>query len=144
MLLALIGTGYVRSERGNEPPGDAVSPPPSKARVAGSWRWSLHCTAVGSTSAPHPDYERAGKALAAVAPTKDKGQQSGAVGFLLDILAHAPVPVKTIEERAAVRGFSKDQQKRAKQKMGVVAFKEGMVDGRWFWALPQHAPQEAA
>jgi DNA polymerase bacteriophage-type len=85
----------------------------------------------------------ADQALAAVAPTKDKSQQSGAVGFLLDVLANGPVPVKIIEERAAARGFSKDQQKRAKQKMCVVAFKEGLVDGRWIWALPQHAPQAA-
>ena len=85
----------------------------------------------------------ADRALAAVAPTKDKSQQSGAVGFLLDVLANGPVPVKIIEERAAARGFSKDQLKRAKQKMCVVAFKEGLVDGRWIWALPQHAPQAA-
>ena len=85
----------------------------------------------------------ADQALAAVAPTKDKSQQSGAVGFLLDVLANGPVPVKIIEERAAARGFSKDQLKRAKQKMCVVAFKEGLVDGRWIWALPQHAPQAA-
>ncbi len=71
----------------------------------------------------------ADQALAAAAPTKDKGQQSGAVGFLLDVLANGPVPVKIIEERAAARGFSKDQLKRAKRKMCVVTFKEGI--SRW-------------
>ena len=85
----------------------------------------------------------ADQALAAVAPAKDKSQQSGAVEFLLDVLANGPVPVKIIEERAAARGFRKRQLKRAKQKMCVVAFKEGLVDGRWIWALPQHAPQAA-
>ena len=87
----------------------------------------------------------ADQALAAAAPTKDKGQQSGAIGFLLDVLANGPVPVKTVEERAAARGFSKDQLDRAKRKMGVVTFKEaGKVNGGWFWSLPQHAPQAAA
>jgi hypothetical protein len=86
----------------------------------------------------------ADQAIAAAAPAKDRGQQSGAVGFLLDVLANGPVPVKTIEERAAARGCSKDQLDRAKRKMCVVTFKEGKLDGRWFWALPQHAPQEAA
>jgi hypothetical protein len=29
-------------------------------------------------------------------------------------------------------------------KNGVVTFKEkGKLDGRWFWSLPQYAPQEA-
>ena len=84
----------------------------------------------------------ADQALAAAAPTKDKGRQGGAVGFLLDVLANGPVSVKTIEERADARGFSKDQLDRAKRKMCVEAIKEGgKIDGRWFWALPQHAAQ---
>jgi hypothetical protein len=87
----------------------------------------------------------ADQALAALAPTKDKGQQSGAVAFLLDVLANGPVPVKIIEERAAARGFSKDQLKRAKQKMCVGTFKEGgKLDGGWLWALAEHTPPQAA
>ena len=73
----------------------------------------------------------ADQALAAATPTKDKGQQSGAVGFLLDVLANGPVPVKIIDERAVARGFSKDQLKRAKQKMCVGAFKEAGKARRW-------------
>jgi hypothetical protein len=79
----------------------------------------------------------ADEAIAAAAPAKDR--QNSAVTFLLDVLANGPVPVKTIEERAAVRGFSKDQLDRAKKKMGVVSFKEKVLQGRSFWALPQHA-----
>jgi putative DNA primase/helicase len=79
----------------------------------------------------------------AIAASKtDKGSQSGAVVYLLDILANGPVPVSIIEDRATARGFSKDQLKRAKQKMRVAAFKEaGKIDGRWFWSLAEHAPQ---
>jgi len=79
----------------------------------------------------------------AAASTKSKDQQSGAVVFLMDILANGPVPVKTIEDRATARGFSKDQLKRAKQKMCVEAFKEeGKAHGGWLWALAEHAPRE--
>jgi hypothetical protein len=53
-----------------------------------------------------------------------------------------PQRVAVVEERAAAHGFSKDQLDRAKKKMGIVAFKEGgKLDGKWYWALPQHAPQ---
>jgi hypothetical protein len=85
----------------------------------------------------------ADQAVAAATISKERGQQSNVVVFLLDILASGPVLVTVIEERAATRGFSKDQLNRARRKMGVVPFKEkGTLGGRWFWALPQHAPQE--
>jgi putative DNA primase/helicase len=42
----------------------------------------------------------------AAASTKGRDQQSGAVVFLMDILANGPVPVKTIEDRATARGLS--------------------------------------
>jgi hypothetical protein len=86
----------------------------------------------------------ADQAVAAATPSKAHGQQSGAVMFLLNILANGPVPVKLIEERAAACGFSMDQLKRAKKKIGIGAFKaEGVEHGGWLWALPQHAPQDA-
>jgi DNA polymerase len=81
----------------------------------------------------------ADEAIAALRAGKDR--QTGVVVFLLDILAGGPVLKSVIEERGSVRGFSIDQLDRAKKKMGVVAFKEnGQLSGRWFWALPQHAP----
>jgi DNA polymerase len=82
----------------------------------------------------------------AIAASKaDKGSPSGAVVFLLDILANGPVPKKIIQERAVARGLSEDQLDRAKRKMSVAAFKQpGKIDGGWFWSLAEHAPQEAA
>src|SRR5262249_44026093 len=65
----------------------------------------------------------ADQAVAAASPKRDKGESS-AVTFLRDVLSGGPVLVKTIEERATVRGFSKDQLDRAKKKMGVLSFKE--------------------
>jgi hypothetical protein len=83
----------------------------------------------------------ADQAIAAAAPTKERGQQSNVIIFLLDILMNGPVPAKLIEERAAARKFSKDQLDRAKKKIGIVSFKEtGKFDGLWLWALPQQAP----
>jgi putative DNA primase/helicase len=84
----------------------------------------------------------ADQAIAATAPNKNR-DKSGAQVFLFTILANGPVAVKLIEERAGAHGFSKDQLKRAKQKFEIVAFREkGKFDGGWFWALPQHAPDE--
>jgi hypothetical protein len=84
----------------------------------------------------------ADQAVAAAASSKNK-EPNGATVFLLDILANGPVPIKLLEERAAVRGFSKDQLDRAKKKLRVAAFKaKDVKDGRWFWALPQYAPAE--
>src|SRR5262249_38086314 len=82
----------------------------------------------------------ADEALAAATPAKDK--QGSAVTFLQDMLTNGPVPVEIIQKRADVRGFSWDQMKRARSKMGVVSYKGGLDEG-WMWALPQHAPASA-
>ena len=79
----------------------------------------------------------ADEAIAATTPAKDR--QGGVVTFVQDMLTNGPVLVTVVEERAAVRGFSWDQVKRAKSKMGVMSYKNGLADG-WFWALPQHVP----
>ena len=63
--------------------------------------------------------------------------------FLMNLLANGPVAMKTIEEKAAEYRYSKDQLHRAKRKMNVVAFKEeGTLEGHWFRALAQHAPNK--
>ena len=81
----------------------------------------------------------ADEALAAASPSKDK--KRGAIAFLGDVLASAPVHSKIVLRRGEVHGFSEDQLRRAKDKMGVVAYKDGVMGG-WMWALPQHAPKE--
>jgi DNA polymerase len=86
----------------------------------------------------------ADQAIAAATPTKERGQQSDVMIFLMNALTNGPVPVKTVEDKAAERGFSIDQLKRVKRKMGIVTFKqEGTLEGHWFWALPQHAPAKS-
>lgn len=78
----------------------------------------------------------------ALAATSTKKDHSGAVMFLMDMLSNGPVPKTLIDERAAMRGFSKDQLDRAKTKMGIVPFKEQKFGGGWLWCLPQHHPKQ--
>ena len=78
-------------------------------------------------------------------PILQERQKTGAGAdpkdLLIDLLANGPVPATIVEERGAVRGFTMDQLKRTKKQMGIVALKEkGKIGGRWFWALPKHAP----
>ena len=64
--------------------------------------------------------------------------------LLMDVLTDGPVPATLIKERGAARGFSRKQLYSAKRQMSIVAFKEeGKLHGRWFWALPQHAPPDS-
>jgi hypothetical protein len=82
----------------------------------------------------------ADQALAAAAGTGGKAP-SGVVVFLLDILANGPVAKKVIQERAAARGFTDEQLRRARAKAGIRTFKEtGKRDGAWFWAMAAHMP----
>jgi putative DNA primase/helicase len=78
----------------------------------------------------------------ALAATSAKKDHSGAVMFLMDMLSNGPVPKTLIDERAAARGFSEDQLKRAKTKMGVMAFKAQEFQGAWFWCLAEHHPKQ--
>ena len=71
-----------------------------------------------------------------------RGNTTGAAIFLIDILTNGPVPVTTIEERGTARGFNRKRLLRAKQRIGIVAIKEGgKLHGRWFWSLPQHTQE---
>ena len=86
----------------------------------------------------------ADQAVAAATPTtKERGQQSDVIIFLMNLLANGPGARTTIEDKAAERGFTIDQLKRAKRRMGIVTFKQtGTMEGHWFWALPHHAPDK--
>ena len=84
----------------------------------------------------------ADEAVAAAAPAK-RNKSESVVMFLVDMLANGPVPLAAINERAAAHGYSKNQLDYARRKIGAIPFKEkGKFDGRWFLALPEHAPRE--
>jgi hypothetical protein len=84
-------------------------------------------------------------AAEAVAAARGKERRGSAREFLLDILAGGPVLTTIVVERGAAHGFSYEQLRHAKTKLGVVAFKKRRAgrDAPWMWALPQHAPPEA-
>ena len=83
------------------------------------------------------------EALAAARPAKS-GRALGALEFLADFLAGGPQLQTAVIERGAERGFSLDQLKRAKGRLGVESFRGGGLGegGAWFWALPQHASSQ--
>jgi putative DNA primase/helicase len=71
--------------------------------------------------------------LADAEPQDEHG--SDAASFLREVLTGGSVATNGIFADAKGAGFSVDQMKRAKRKIGAVAFKDGMK-GAWYWRLP--------
>jgi len=85
------------------------------------------------------------------APTtpKPETQIDKAMELLLALLQYRAVPTGELEEEAKGAGISWDTMKRAKEKLGIIARRDGKA-GKWYWALPmliaskeQEAEQEA-
>jgi hypothetical protein len=73
-----------------------------------------------------------------------KAGHSNAQDFLSGICANGPVQQKLIVERGIERGFNSEQLRRAKEKLGIKAFRpKGVKDSGWLWAFPRDAPQDA-
>jgi putative DNA primase/helicase len=70
---------------------------------------------------------------AEVEPDEDGAHDAAA--FLRDLLASGATSTKEVFREAEGAGFSRDQMKRAKGKIGAVAVKLGMREG-WVWRLP--------
>jgi hypothetical protein len=68
----------------------------------------------------------------------DRSGASDAAEFLQEQLRFGRVAANSIYADARGAGFSVDQMKRAKKKIGAVAFKDKQpkMRGRWFWQLP--------
>lgn len=68
-----------------------------------------------------------------------QGDRMSAVGraeaFLIEALSEGPEPARNLEEQAKAHRVSKRTLVRAKQSLGVLAYKDGM-NGPWLWALP--------
>ncbi len=71
---------------------------------------------------------------------KAETQVDRAIDLLKALLATGPVLSAELEQEARGAGISWDTLKRAKDKLGIVARKDGK--GGWSWALP-HRGQEA-
>jgi putative DNA primase/helicase len=68
--------------------------------------------------------------------TGDKGSAAGT--WLLDTLATGAVPVRDLKPAATANCIGWRTVERAKEGLGIVAFKGGMSGG-WFWRLPDAA-----
>jgi hypothetical protein len=77
-------------------------------------------------------------------PARTRHEPDQITEFLRNSLSQGPVPQREIEECGRARGFSVSQLDRAKKRGGIVAFKEKIINGRWFWAFVQHTAQSAA
>ncbi|EEA00139.1 AAA ATPase [Burkholderia sp. H160] len=66
----------------------------------------------------------------------ERSEQDEAAGFLRDLLAAAPVPVKSVQADARGAGYSWRTIERAKRDLGIEARKIGLKEG-WVWALPE-------
>lgn len=81
--------------------------------------------------------EGSARDLLAVPDPDDQGDDAGA--FLRDLLDKGPMPAKEVYREADNAGFSRDQMKRAKGRIGVETTKEGGGFGgkgaQWMWSL---------
>jgi hypothetical protein len=66
----------------------------------------------------------------------DTGHGTDAVAFLRDLLSIGARSAKDIYSEAEGAGYSRDQMKRAKLRIGVLTVKRGMDSG-WEWRLPE-------
>lgn len=81
--------------------------------------------------------------LATADATGDDGEGgtlADAKRFLADLLADAPLPVKTIKADADGAGYSWATIRRAQKALGIEAHKAGMKAG-WEWALPRRCSE---
>jgi putative DNA primase/helicase len=64
-----------------------------------------------------------------------------AAGWLRDLLANHPVPVREIEDEAKAAGFSMSTVRRAADDLGITTEKT-TFEGGWAWRLPDQAGEE--
>jgi hypothetical protein len=82
----------------------------------------------------------ANEALSAVNENKSPGAKDTAKQWLHAILAVGPMSATEVEEAAKAEMISERTLRRAKQDLGVHAFKQA---GRWFWSLPNKPAGDA-
>jgi hypothetical protein len=77
-----------------------------------------------------------GKAAGAAGGGERDSAQLQVQAFLSDILKDKPVPQKEIEDGATRLGFTHNQLRLAKKKLGVLTRKSDFEGGHWEWRLP--------
>jgi DNA polymerase len=93
---------------------------------------------VGRVAWEGPVDITADEALAAARPGKEQGRPS-AQEFVKVLLLRGPITVKELQEHGQKCGLSKDQLRRAREKLGVVTMRRGGLagGGAWWWAWPE-------
>ncbi|MGA9994659.1 MAG: AAA family ATPase [Pyrinomonadaceae bacterium] len=86
----------------------------------------------------------AGRILSLPSDEEERGARSEAEDFLRDALSDGPRASKEIKTEARQAGISEITLRRAKDKLGIRAKKDGLE--RWLWTLPEdaHLPVEDA
>lgn len=72
----------------------------------------------------------------------DRDDRDAAVEWLRGLLSAGPIKAAEVYRSADAAGLSKDQAKRAKKRLGVVATHPD-IPGPWFWELPQGSAKGA-
>ena len=75
-----------------------------------------------------------GEAPEAPSERKEPSRMEQAIEFLKDFLSNGEKPSKEVYEAGKEAGFAKRTLKRAKEKLGITAEKQG---SQWYWKLPQ-------
>jgi DNA polymerase len=93
---------------------------------------------VGRVAWEGPVDITADEALAAARPGKEQGRPS-AQEFVKVLLLRGPITVKELQAHGQKCGLSKDQLRRAREKLGVVTMRRGGLagGGAWWWAWPE-------
>ena len=68
--------------------------------------------------------------------------RDGCVEWLKDLLKHKPMAASEVKEQAKEAGISQATLRRAKEKLGIVPYKQNF-SSPWMWELPKvltHSP----
>jgi putative DNA primase/helicase len=68
---------------------------------------------------------------------------SEAEAWLEDVLSQGAIPASELKTSADAEGIKPRTLDRVKEKLGVIARREGFAGGRWVWDLPRTAPTSA-
>lgn len=72
--------------------------------------------------------------------TSETGPQDDIAEWLTDLLANEPVKANEVYQAAHAAGYTVDQAKRAKKRLGILA-ERPVNPGPWFWKLSDHKPE---
>jgi len=120
---------------------------PQKNNLAKGGNGLAYRVASDSDGQPRLEFEAAPVTITAdealSVPQSERRPRDEAKDWLQERLAGGPVRAADIFAKAEELGFAEKTVRRAKQQLGVEAFKEpGAMEGGWLWKLPGDDPAE--